>query len=244
METSTCKNCDTPLDGHYCKTCGQRSSIGKITFKETFGDFIDTVFSINAPLWRTLRLLILNPGQLFRQYLAGKRKTYYKPVPFFILTTLVYIILRSLIDYDPMAGVAPQNESIDLTIFYLAGQFMVANINNILFLFVFSCGLCLKIFFYKRFTFAEYLAISFYLISIYNLLGTLMMFYFKYINAQLKFLPPLIMLFFMVYALISFFKEKKLLVAIKAILVFFLSFFLYVLLGYGLSLFIVWIKNS
>ncbi|MGB5363315.1 MAG: DUF3667 domain-containing protein [Aureibaculum sp.] len=241
---SYCKNCNSKLAGKYCNVCGQRSSVHKITFRDTFQDLIETVFSVNTPLWITLQMLIINPGKLFREYLEGKRRTYYKPVAFFILTTIVYIVLRSLIGYDPMGNtVIEQNDKLDVNLFMAAGKFMVANINNILFLFVFSSGLSLKLFFYKKYSLAEYLAISFYLVGIYNLLGAIFMFYLQFVNPELKFLPALLMLFYMVYALTSFYADRKFLVTVKTILFYFLAYFFYVAFGYGLSFLIVWLKN-
>jgi hypothetical protein len=189
-------------------------------------------------------MLIINPGKLFREYLEGKRRIYYKPVAFFILTTIVYIVLRSVIGYDPMGNTAiEQNDKLDVNLFMAAGKFMVANINNILFLFVFSSGLSLKLFFYKRYSLAEYFAISFYLVGIYNLLGAIFMFYLQFVNPELKFLPALLMLFYMTYALTSFYVDRKFMVAVKTILFYFIAYFFYVAFGYGLSLLIVWLKN-
>lgn len=145
-----CKNCQATIQGNFCQECGQRKGIHKITFQETFQDFVDMVFSVNAPLVRTMKGLLYNPGRLFREYVSGRRKAYYKPVAFFIITTIVYIIFRSLIQYDPMQGLvvidAPKN--FNQSLFLKAGQYMVANINNIMFLFVFTMGLFLKAFFY------------------------------------------------------------------------------------------------
>ncbi len=69
-----CRNCGTSLNGNYCINCGQKASVHKITFRETFRDFIDAVFSVNSPLWYTFKLLIRNPGKLFKEYIDGKRK--------------------------------------------------------------------------------------------------------------------------------------------------------------------------
>ena len=241
---SYCKNCNSKLEGKYCNVCGQRSSVHKITFRETFQDLIETLFSVNTPLWITLQMLIINPGKLFREYLEGKRKTYYKPVAFFILTTIVYIVLRSVIGYDPMGNtVIEQNDKLDVNLFMAAGNFMVANINNILFLFVFSSGLSLKLFFIKEYSLAEYFAISFYIVGIYNLLGAIFMFYLNYVNPELKFLPAFLMLFYVFYALTSFYKDRKVLVVLKSILFYFTAYFFYVAFGYGLSFLIVWLKN-
>ncbi len=101
---NSCLNCGTTLKGNFCAECGQPSSTGKISFKETIRNFMGIAFALEGPLWLTLRLLIVNPGKLFREYIAGKRKKYYKPVALFILVTAVYLILRAWIHFDSLKG--------------------------------------------------------------------------------------------------------------------------------------------
>lgn len=244
-EPTYCKNCQNDLIDEYCNKCGQRASVHKITFKETLEDFLNAVFSVDAPLWSTLKLLFVNPGKLFREYLGGRRKSYYKPVAFFILTTILYLLIRSLISYDPMENELIKQEGIvDATLFLEAGKFMVANINNIMFLLVFALGLFFKLFFLKRNSLAEFMAISFYLVGIYTIFGTLIMFYLKYVNPEYKMLPILVFSIYILFAFISFFKTKNIGVMIKIIIAFFLSFIFYAMLGYALSLLIVWLKTN
>lgn len=243
-EKHICNNCGNEVVGEYCHHCGQRRSVGKITFKETFSDFIDMTFSVNAPLIKTQKLLITNPGKLFREYLSGRRKSYYKPVSFFIIATVVYLILRSFIQYDPMSGTAVNApKDFEATLFLKAGKFMVTNINNIMFIFVFTLGLFLKTFFSKKNTFAEFIAIAFYLVGIYTLIGTAVMFYFKYFDSRYKMIPVLIFGVYIVYALTSYFKSKSFLTFFKLIFMYALSFFVYAALGYALSFLIVWLKS-
>ena len=234
-----CKNCNTDLSSNFCSNCGQRSSVNKVTFAETFQDFVDATFSFNAPLIRTTKLLLINPGKLFNDYLNGKRKSYYKPVSFFIITTLIYVIIRSIIDYNPMttAGV-----NVDGKILEDAGQFMVKNINNIMFLFVFTLAFFLKLLFYKRNSFAEFIAISFYAIGVYTLIGLVSMFFLKHIGQQYKSIPIFIFLFYVLFAFASFFNSKSFATIIKLLFAYFLSFLLYSGFGFLLSLLIVWLK--
>jgi len=148
-ETSYCNNCGASVSSKYCTECGQRAIIDKVSFQETFRDLASGMFSFEAPFWQTLKLLFVNPGKVFREYLAGKRKTYFKPVSFFILLTAIHLIFRSILNYDPM-GTVPERNDIEASIFREAGQFMVQNINNILFIFVFTLSLFTKLFFYKK----------------------------------------------------------------------------------------------
>ena len=152
---TNCLNCGNTIKGKYCTQCGQSTSIGRITFKETVSSFLTIAFAFEGQLWLTIRLLITNPGKLFREYIAGKRKAYYKPVAFFILITAAYLILRAWIDFNPLADESVKNDLEDLTAISAKNgevfRLMSANINNILFLLVFSIAFMLKLFFRKRY---------------------------------------------------------------------------------------------
>jgi len=90
---STCRNCGQPLIGKYCHACGQRhygqddkslKAIGEETLH-----FL-THFDGSVPL--TLRTILLRPGRLTSDYCAGIRKKYYKPVSFFLLLIVIYLL--------------------------------------------------------------------------------------------------------------------------------------------------------
>lgn len=145
-----CLNCGTAIQHNYCQKCGQATSTGLITFKETINNFLSITFALEDPLWKTIRLLITNPGKLFREYISGRRKAYYKPVAFFILLTAIYIILSAFINFDPI-----ENTSASEDIEFLSEispkyvettKLMSENINNILFFLVFSIALVFKLF--------------------------------------------------------------------------------------------------
>ena len=244
-KNSICQNCGSTLESYFCSNCGQRASIHKVTFKEQAQDLADAVFSVDAPLLMTLKLLLVNPGKLFRDYLDGKRKSFYKPVAFFILTTVVYLLLRSIINYNPMENVnAFQNGSVESKLFIDAGSYMFGNINNFLFFFIFTAGLSLKIFFSKRYSLAEFVAISFYLIGVYTILISLDLFYLKFVNPEMIWISKMMMLIYFLYAIVSFLKKPKGMVLIKALFAYVLAFLFYFISAYSLSLLIVWFKNT
>ncbi len=239
MEANTnCKNCETPVESYYCHDCGQRTSVHRVTLKETFSDVASGLLSFEAPFWITLKLLFSNPGVLFRDYLSGRRKSYFKPVSFFILLTVVHILVRTLIDYDPMDSLIEEPDA-KVHFFKEAGQFMVQHINNILFIFVFTLSLFMKVFFFKEYNWAEYIAIAFYLVGIYIFLGTINVFFLKYLNTGMQFLTMGIMLIYFVYAMVSLIQKKKLWVSFKSIWAYVLGTLFYVVLGFGFSLIIV-----
>jgi len=244
-QSSYCKNCNSVVEDNFCSRCGQRTTIHKITFSETFHDLVGSLFLEEGPLWQSLKLLVLNPGKMFREYLAGRRKTYYKPVTFFILMTALYLVIRSIINYDPFGSNLMQvQDPTSGQLLLKARNFFLFNIDKLLFVFVFSLGLMMKLFFYRKNTLAEFLAISFFLMAIYTILTILNMFYIRYIDKSFQGIHIIIMTLYFIYAMVSFFQKNKALVIIKSLVVYALSFFLYGFGAFSIAVFIVWIKNS
>ncbi|MEN8789305.1 MAG: DUF3667 domain-containing protein [Flavobacteriaceae bacterium] len=229
----------------YCAYCGQRSSVHKVTMKETFEDLADNLFSISAPLVITIKNLVVDPGKLFREYLGGKRKKYYKPVSFFILTTAVYLFLRWAIGFEIRGEINLDQstiEQVDPDTLTQARDFMFQNINSLAFFFVLTMSLMLKAFFYRKYMFTEYVAVSFYLNGIYSILATLNIFYIKFINQKIQYLAILFMGVYFVYAMIRLFQDRPFWVSIKSILVFFFAYAGYIFLAFSFSYLIVILK--
>jgi hypothetical protein len=243
--SNLCKNCGHGTQGDYCSACGQRTSINKVTFKETFQDLIDAIFSVNAPLFITFKMLLVNPGRIFTEYLNGKRKKYYRPVTFFILMTVIYLVIRELINYDPFGSTLLKVEDpYDSQILTKTRNFMLLNIDKFLFAFVFSLGLMMKLFFYKKHSLAEFLSISFYLIGIYTILTTLNMFYIQYLDKTFQGIHIVVMFLYFIYAMASFFKKNRWWVIVKSIFIYALGFYFYGFLAFGLSFILVWVNNQ
>jgi hypothetical protein len=205
---------------------------------------VDSIFSVNAPFFHTLKLLFINPGKMLREYLDGKRKSYYKPVAFFLLMTFLYLVIRALIDYDPFINntIAVEDNS-QRQLLTKARDFMLLNIDKLLFVFVFTMALLLKVFFYKKRTLAEFTVISFYLIAVYTIFSTLNMLFIQYVSREFQFLAVLAMLPYFLFTLISFFQKRKFMVFLKAMIIFFLGFFSYAFIAYSISLLIIYLKN-
>ncbi|GGD47105.1 DUF3667 domain-containing protein [Muriicola marianensis] len=240
-EARSCKNCGTVSEGWYCTQCGQRLSVHKVTFRETLEDLADAFFSVNAPLFRTVRDMILRPGNLLRNYLDGKRRRYYRPVAFFLLMTFLYIVIRSLIGFDPFrdSTVVVEGDQVTASLLTEARNFMLININNFLFVFVMTLALFMKLFFFKRYSLAEYIAVSFYLLGIYTILVTGNMFMVQYVGDYLQPLGITIMWLYFIFAMVTFLQRPAFWVGLKSIFVFLLAFITYGMTSFGLSYLIV-----
>ena len=247
MEASPnpCKNCGQTTTAAYCEKCGQRSSVHKVTFRETIQDLADNLFSISAPLPRTVNTLILKPGLLFREYLEGKRKKYYKPISFFILATILFLFFRWLVDFDPFieANTQADPQVPGSEKFFAAGKYMFQNINNLLFILVLTMALFLKLFFYRNYSLAEYVAVAFYLTGFYSLLAIINPLIYKFISPRIQFVAMLIMGIYFVYAMISFFEKRPVLTGLKSVFVYILAYVFYVILAFLFSFVIVVIRG-
>ena len=91
-----CSNCGAafvPERHRYCPECGQETRILPPTLGEFAQQFGGAYFSTEGALWRTLKLLLFKPGELTRQYLAGRRRHYVLPLRLYLTISLVTLLL-------------------------------------------------------------------------------------------------------------------------------------------------------
>lgn len=97
--TPACRNCYQPLGPErprFCPHCGQETTLRPPTLFEFAQQFGGAIVSTEGALWRTLKLLVLRPGELTRQYLAGRRKHYVAPVRLYLTASVLALLLLRL----------------------------------------------------------------------------------------------------------------------------------------------------
>ena len=97
---AACPNCGEPLQdrsprppARYCPACGQETDVKAPTVREFMQQFGGAYFSTEGALWRTLRLLLVKPGELTLQYFAGRRKHYVLPLRLYLTISVVALLL-------------------------------------------------------------------------------------------------------------------------------------------------------
>ncbi|HSI61405.1 MAG TPA: DUF3667 domain-containing protein [Ideonella sp.] len=97
---STCRNCDHDLsassEANYCPHCGQETVLHPPTLWEFVHEFITHYVALEGALWRSLRLLLLKPGQLTREYFNGRRRHYVLPLRLYLTTSFVFFLAVKL----------------------------------------------------------------------------------------------------------------------------------------------------
>ena len=92
-----CDNCGTPLLGDYCYRCGQPVKGLVRHFSSILGDFLDSVFNIDARFPHTIWPLFAKPGLLSLEYFAGRRVRYVSPVRLFFFVSILTFFVAQLV---------------------------------------------------------------------------------------------------------------------------------------------------
>ena len=92
-----CENCGTPLLGDYCYRCGQPVKGLVRHFSSILGDFLDSVFNLDARFPHTIWPLFAKPGYLSLEYFAGRRVRYVSPVRLFFFVSIITFFVAQLV---------------------------------------------------------------------------------------------------------------------------------------------------
>ena len=91
-----CRNCGTQAPLKFCPECGQETTLHPPTLGEFLHEFVGHYVALEGALWRTLRLLVLKPGRLTREYLAGRRKQYVLPLRLYLTASFLFFLVLKL----------------------------------------------------------------------------------------------------------------------------------------------------
>jgi hypothetical protein len=89
-----CTDCGEPTSGKFCSNCGQPTHVHRSLF-HLVEEVLHGVLHFDARIWRTLPLLLLNPGRLTREWIQGKRTRYISPLAIFLFTVFLMFFIMS-----------------------------------------------------------------------------------------------------------------------------------------------------
>lgn len=93
-----CQNCEAPLMGTFCSSCGQRNRRRLPRLIEFMGELLGEVFEYDSRFWKTLWPLLRRPGFLTREYIDGRRVSYLPPLRMFLVLSVFFFLLAGLTD--------------------------------------------------------------------------------------------------------------------------------------------------
>lgn len=88
-----CPNCGSSLITHYCAHCGQENRDYHIAFHRLVLDFLGDNFTFDSRLFRSLKPLLLRPGQLTRDYMDGRRARHIPPLRMYLFISILFFAL-------------------------------------------------------------------------------------------------------------------------------------------------------
>lgn len=94
---ANCLNCGAPLAGEFCHECGQSGHSIRRPFWSLLGESLETFFSIDGRIARTLPDLVLRPGKITRAYLDGKRARFIPAFRLYVLASLIFFVIMPLV---------------------------------------------------------------------------------------------------------------------------------------------------
>ena len=88
-----CKNCGNHFHGKYCNECGEKVYDQK---DKSIVHILEEVFHFishfDGSFFKTLKTVLITPGKMSSDYSNGIRKKYFKPVSFFLLLVVAYLL--------------------------------------------------------------------------------------------------------------------------------------------------------
>lgn len=90
----TCSDCGHAVSGNFCANCGQPTHVHR-TLLHLGEELLHGVMHFDGRVWRTVPLLVTNPGRLTREWVAGKRARYVSPLGLFLFTIFLMFFVLS-----------------------------------------------------------------------------------------------------------------------------------------------------
>ncbi len=97
LAAPACLNCDTPVPGQYCPECGQARGMHVLSMREVAGDITHSILHLDSRAWRTLKSLLFRPGELTREFIAGRHQRYLPPFRLYLIISVLFFALTSIL---------------------------------------------------------------------------------------------------------------------------------------------------
>jgi hypothetical protein len=108
----SCANCGRAFRGRFCPDCGQELQDVRRPIDQVVSEFLGDFLAFDARVWRTLVPLVAKPGELTREYLAGRRARYVPPFRLYVFGGFVYFTVMALTGGGPFAPVITSEDGV------------------------------------------------------------------------------------------------------------------------------------
>jgi hypothetical protein len=160
MDTSApsseaCANCNAAIirGQHYCSICGQKTPTPRLTLREIGMEFVHALAHVDRSALSLIWQLLIRPGVVARDYVAGKRKRYFGPFAFLVVTVAFTSAVIAISGFQAVTSDAPNG----------LASFLQQHINLLFFVDVpLLAAACRLVGIREPFNYAEYLVLTSY----------------------------------------------------------------------------------
>lgn len=94
-----CPSCGAIRQSRYCAECGEKFISPKdLELKNfLFEELPDEFLHVDGKLPRTMRLLLMQPGALARNYVSGRRQSFVSPLRIYVAIFLMQLVVNALV---------------------------------------------------------------------------------------------------------------------------------------------------
>jgi len=106
---AACRNCEAVLPAtapppRYCAQCGQETALHPPSLGEFLHEFVGHYIALEGALWKTLTLLVLQPGRLTNEYFAGRRRRYVLPLRLYLTASFLFFVVVKFLPEVTLQG--------------------------------------------------------------------------------------------------------------------------------------------
>ncbi len=116
MSPANCLNCGTTIQPaqNFCPQCGQKTGTHRISLHEITHDAVHYFTHADKGIFHLLKALATRPGKVAQEYIDGRRKTYFKPLNFFLIVAGIVVFMTSALskEYPQPKNNRPPNASV------------------------------------------------------------------------------------------------------------------------------------
>src|SRR5205807_6307443 len=94
--TVACTNCAEPLIGPYCAVCGQERDAYRRSVRELFGALFEELAGFDSRILRTMRALLVQPGELPLAFHEGRTRRYVPALRLYLFVSLLFFLFLSV----------------------------------------------------------------------------------------------------------------------------------------------------
>lgn len=90
-----CLNCNAAFDSSFCPSCGQKKDTHRLTAGHVAHEALHSITHADKGFFLLVKELAVRPGIVAKEYIEGKRKRYFNPLSFLVISSAIFAYLAA-----------------------------------------------------------------------------------------------------------------------------------------------------